>query len=221
LTVHIKCKIIFSTLGQGVTGRGILKVLMLRWNKINVCKSEVGDTLIEVTIALSILSFVLISSTAVATSAFRLGQTAENRTQIANVAQEQMEALRSFRDNNDNGSGTQTWTNAFEPDINSADGPNGFHMQLTTGANPAWVPVAGSLTTNTPGTTLMVPTATMSFISRTPAIDQDCGYSFVLKYSFEPLGSGLYSVDSNQITTTLVNLKYSHNPDLGPAPCPQ
>jgi Tfp pilus assembly protein PilV len=204
-----------------VFGRGILKVLMLRRNKASLENSERGDTLIEVTIALSILSFVLISSTSIATSAFRLGQTAENRTQVADVAQEQMEALRSFRDNNDNGSGNQTWATTFEPDINSANGANGFHMQLTSGANPAWVPVAGSLTTSTPGSTLTVPTATMSFTSTTTPIDQACGYSFVLKYSFVPVGGSNSLLETNRIATTLVNLKYSHNPLLGPAPCPQ
>src|ERR1039458_6429789 len=79
--------------------RVILNILMLKWNLRRILGREHGDTLIEVTIALSILSFVLLGSTALAVTAFRMGQTARERTQVAEVAQEQMEALRSFRDN--------------------------------------------------------------------------------------------------------------------------
>ncbi len=61
--------------------------------------SQRGDTLIEVTIALAILAVVLLSATVVTTRAFRLGQTARERTEISEAAQVQAEALRSFRDN--------------------------------------------------------------------------------------------------------------------------
>jgi type II secretory pathway pseudopilin PulG len=183
--------------------------------------SEKGDTLIEVTIALAILSFVLISSTAIASAAFRMGETATERIQIANVAQEQMEALRSFRDNNDNGTGGNTWANTFEPDINTVNGGSGFHMQLVSGSNTAWVPVAGSLTSSSPGSLLTDPTASVQISSATPFGDQGCGYAFLLTYKFTPLGGNANTPDQNRIATTLVNLKYSHNPALGPAPCPQ
>lgn len=62
--------------------------------------SERGDTLVEVTFALAIMSSVIIGATYVATQAFRLGMTARERTQLVNIAIEQSEALRSFRDNN-------------------------------------------------------------------------------------------------------------------------
>src|SRR4051812_27354890 len=66
-----------------------------RWRHLG----EAGDTLIEVTIALTILSVVLSSAVVIATRATRLGVTAQERTSISDEAQGQMEALRGFRDN--------------------------------------------------------------------------------------------------------------------------
>jgi type II secretory pathway pseudopilin PulG len=193
---------------------------MLRWNKGLRAITEAGDTLIEVTIALSILSFVLVSSTAVATASLRMGETAANRIQIANVAQEQMEALRSFRDNNSNASGLSTWTNAFVPGIDSQNGPSGFHMALQVGSSTTWVPVSGPMTTSSPGGELMIPTSQIEITSATPAFEQACGYIFTLKYSFQPLGGSYLLPDANQIQTTLVNLHYAA-PSPGGAQCPQ
>src|ERR1041384_7189661 len=79
-------------------GRGIVKILMLG-RRLPIVAGQRGDTLIEVTFALAILGFVLLGSTAIATTAFRTGQTARERTQVSTAAQQQMEALRSFRDN--------------------------------------------------------------------------------------------------------------------------
>src|SRR6266702_3861781 len=96
-------------------------------------KSQRGDTLIEVTFALAILGTVLLGSTAIAAAAFRTGQTARERTQVAEVAQQQMEALRSFRDNH-------TWAE-FEggSSCGSAGGYCGVNQVLTTNCsyNPA------------------------------------------------------------------------------------
>jgi type II secretory pathway pseudopilin PulG len=193
---------------------------MLKWNKGLRAISEAGDTLIEVTIALSILSFVLISSTVIATASLRMGETAANRIQIADVAQEQMEALRSFRDNNSDVSGTYTWANAFVPAINSQNGPSGFHMALQVGSNTAWVPVSGPLTMSSPGGELTIPTSQIEISSSTPGFEQACGYIFTLKYSFQPLGGSFLLPDVNQIQTTLVNLHYVA-PSPGGAQCPQ
>lgn len=57
-----------------------------------------GDTLVEVMIATAILTVVLAASYNIAGAVFRLGQSAKERTQAANLIQEQAEALRSFRD---------------------------------------------------------------------------------------------------------------------------
>ena len=58
---------------------------------------ERGETLVEVVMALAILSLVLVSSYALATGSFRLGRGAGERTQAVNYLQEQAEALRSHR----------------------------------------------------------------------------------------------------------------------------
>ncbi len=57
-----------------------------------------GETLVEVVMALGILSLVLVSSYALATGTFRLGRGAGERTQAVNSLQQQAEALRSYRD---------------------------------------------------------------------------------------------------------------------------
>ncbi|HEY6737133.1 MAG TPA: prepilin-type N-terminal cleavage/methylation domain-containing protein [Candidatus Saccharimonadia bacterium] len=62
-----------------------------------------GDTLIEVTIALAILSMTLMGATRLAVRAFQQGQTARERTALALTAQQQLEHLRNFRD-------TSSWT---------------------------------------------------------------------------------------------------------------
>lgn len=56
-----------------------------------------GETLVEVVMALGILSLVLVSSYALATGTFRLGRGAGERTQAVNYLQEQAEALRTYR----------------------------------------------------------------------------------------------------------------------------
>lgn len=56
-----------------------------------------GETLVEVVMALGILSLVLVSSYALATGTFRLGRGAGERTQAVNFLQQQAEALRAYR----------------------------------------------------------------------------------------------------------------------------
>lgn len=218
--------------------RGIVKPVML---------GERGDTLIEVTFALAILGAVLLGCTSVAASAYRLGQTARERTSVAEVAQEQMEALRSFRDNSvsANGGSWSTFQNGTgappsgyygidrvptsackfqQPPLPTL---NCFHMELkTVGTSTMWVPVAGDLTTTSPGSDLTVPTAWIeisasaangpggSSVSDT-AGDRKCGYNFELHYQFEPIGGGV--AQTNKIQTRLANLQY--NPSLG-GTCP-
>ncbi len=204
-----------------MTGRGIVKALMLRGLVKRITLGERGDTLIEVTFALAILGFVLLGSTAIAATAFRTGQTARERTQVASAAQEQLEALRSFRDNH-------TW-DQFRGGSNcgTSGGYRGvdqvlgtpcnydatkrcFHMvpANTSGGNTEWVPQAGPSTAS-------VPSSVVEISTRTTAASQ-CGYDFLLFYSFDQLGGGQKA--RNQISTRLVNLKY--DPGLGAAICP-
>jgi type II secretory pathway pseudopilin PulG len=177
----------------------------MRWQR--------GDTLIEVTFALSIMGFVLLSSTAIAAAAFRTGQTARERTQVAEVAQAQMEALRGFRDNH-------TWSEFRSGALPTYPGVDNvalttcqfdstkqcFHMNpVTYGATTEWVPVSGALTPTTPGSTLAVPTATVE-ITSLGGVNQACAYNFEVAYQFTPLGQT--HLATNHIITRLANLRF-------------
>jgi type II secretory pathway pseudopilin PulG len=184
---------------------------------------ERGDTLIEVTFALAILGFVLLGSTAAVAEAFRTGQTANERTTLAEAAQEQMEALRSFRDNHswsqfrfgqNCGSGgycgVHDALSGLAPSCTTAS--NCFHMVLSANGPGVeeWLPVSGAIAGP-------VPTSTMEItsVSQTQLPDPTgCGYDFVLHYSFTPLGGGL--PDSNELATRLINLQLP----VGGGPCP-
>ncbi len=89
-----------------------------------------GDTLIEVTLALAILAMVLVSTYAVATRAYKLGQEAQIRRQVSALMVEQAEHLRNLRDN------SADWV-AFLTAI-GANGPSpttvgSFHMDIVAG----------------------------------------------------------------------------------------
>ena len=174
---------------------------MQNWNNSR------GDTLVEVTFALAILGAVLIGSTVVTTGAFRTGQTAKERTEVASVAQGQIEALRSFRDNH-------TWTEFRSGTANfrgvdnapvaactlNSPGLRCFHMVLASAAGVTqWVPQSGAATASVPGTVIEIYTAT-------PGISRPCAYDFILKYQFTTLGNG---TASNRIATKLANLSFN------------
>jgi Tfp pilus assembly protein PilV len=190
---------------------------MLRWKRYNLRLGTRGDTLIEVTLALAILGFVLLSATAIGATAFRTGQTARERTQVAGAAQEQLEALRSFRDNHSWAEFRTGKSGAFQG-IDQVLGAacqwdatkHCFHMVLanTTAGTTEWVPQSGATTAN-------VPTSVIEISTSTTAASQ-CGYDFLLHYQFQPLGGGTNA--TNQIATRLVNLKY--DPGVGGAVCP-
>lgn len=59
---------------------------------------QAGDTLVEVLIAITILSVVLSTSYALATRAFRTLQVARDQAQATFLAQEQIEAAKSLKD---------------------------------------------------------------------------------------------------------------------------
>lgn len=94
---------------------------MIRWQR--------GDTLVEVTIALSILALILTSAFAVGTKAYTLGVAARERTQAADYMQQQVEAIRNYRDANP----WSTLTSSMP-----TDGTTPYHMKLV-GTN--WQPV--------------------------------------------------------------------------------
>lgn len=217
--------------------RGIVKPVML---------GERGDTLIEVTFALAILGAVLLGCTSVAASAYRLGQTARERTSVAEVAQEQMEALRSFRDNALSGNGG-SWS-TFQ---NGTGGPPAgyygidnvpttpckfqqpplptigcFHMALKTiGTSTMWVPEAGDLLA-APGTDLSVPSAYIEISasqangvggSSTSDSPGDRKCGYNFELHYQFDPIGGGVAQTNKISTRLSNLQY--NPSLG-GTCP-
>jgi prepilin-type N-terminal cleavage/methylation domain-containing protein len=172
--------------------------------------SQRGDTLIEVTMALAILSVVLLTSTIVTTRAFRLGQTARERTMIADDAQAQIEALRSFRDNhtwNEFLNGGTIGTSAFNGVLNAAAvGPRAcslsascFYLALTTfgPGETEFVPSGGS-TTGTVPTSYMEVTVTPNVPVAPTSVDID------LSYGFTELGDQTQAI--GHIKTTLTDL---------------
>jgi type II secretory pathway pseudopilin PulG len=167
-----------------------------------------GDTLVEVTFALAILAAVLLSSTVVAMTAFRTGQAAKERTQLAIASQGQVEALRSFRDNHTwaefrDGS-SPSYLGVDSADVGSCTTGQCFHMELlSTGPSAEWVPRPGPATAGGPAAA-NVPTSTME-IYVIPCSARQCVYDFILKYHFTTLGGG---TPSNQIATKLTNLRF-------------
>lgn len=191
---------------------------------------ERGDTLIEVTFALSILAFVLLGATGVASGAFRAGQTAKERTQVSDVAQQQMEALRSFRDNHSWGefsSGQAGFylgvdTASLSSTCNFDPTKKCFHMELkpTVAATTEWVPIAGSISAPVPGVpTIPAQGAILEIWADNTATDmvaRPCEYDFELHYSI-PIASGTIPAQ-NHIRTRLTNLRYTP-PFAGPTVC--
>ena len=108
-----------------------------------------GDTLIEVTIALSILATVISSGYVMATRAYNIGQAARERTQVINQAQAQIEQLKNFRDTHSwatfkGGSTSPVFFNGIDTAM-SGDPCGCFHMAgLPAGAPTQYVPEAGS-----------------------------------------------------------------------------
>jgi type II secretory pathway pseudopilin PulG len=60
--------------------------------------SQRGDTLVEVVVSMAILSVVLASGFSLASSSYNIGREARERTEAANLAQQQAELLTQYRD---------------------------------------------------------------------------------------------------------------------------
>lgn len=163
----------------------------MRW-----LRSERGDTLVEVTMALAILALVLTGAFTTANKAFSLGQDAKERSQLTSDAQQQAEALQSFRDsykwsefvagrpvnsipgiNVQNGSG--------DCDASQAGLQTCFHMarQTVNGADQ-WVPVAG-----VGNDALVAGGLSYMWISAVPLVS-GTGYNFTIVYGVPARGGG-------------------------------
>ncbi len=184
----------------------LVKVGAVASNILRRMRREAGDTLIEVTMALSILSMVLISSTVIAAQSFRLGQTARERTTVSTAAQAQMESVRAFRDNN-------TWdhflhgTPGYRGMLSAASATGCSDttvncMHMVAGANPTFTPVDGTMTGP-------VPTSLIEVVA-VPGANPDI-LDVTVNYWFESLSGGKAV---GHIKTSFSNLK------TGPAPTP-
>ena len=170
---------------------------------------ERGDTLIEVVMALTILSAVLTSGYVMANRAYISGQTAKERSELVSQAQQQAEALKIFRDEtnwHDFELGN-TVKNFDGVNIRLASGDcNGiapgyqhcFHMELKplSDGTVHWVPLPnGTDVTGTLGRTAIVvnglfgPEAT----------------KFVVRYGIDPIGDPTPRY-SGQLRVNLQNL---------------
>lgn len=190
---------------------------MVRISIPKAWRKEAGDTLIEVTMALSILSMVLISSTVIAAQAFRMGQTARERTAVSAAAQGQIESVRSFRDNSTwdvflKGEAGATPYNGVTNAGNS--GPNCkvvlpcFHME-GDGSKPTFRPMGDRIAGP-------VPTSFLETSVKGPTTASPNTVEVTVNYYFEGLGGGNFA---GHITTTFTNLQYSAVPPP-PPPAP-
>lgn len=159
--------------------------------------------------ALAILAVVLLSATLITTRAFRLGQTARERTVVVEAAQQQAEALRSFRDNH-------TWAEFLNGGSMSGVGYNG--VLNGNGSSPAcritatclrmaprafgpsaseFVPMGGSMAGP-------VPTSYIE-IAVTPGVGSPPGsVDVIVSYGFQELGGTIQN--TGHIKTTLTNI---------------
>jgi len=160
--------------------------------KRNMLHNQRGDTLIEVTLALSILAVVLTSGFVTANRAFIVGQNARERTEIINLAQAQAEQLKNFRD-------THTW-NAF---LNgSATGVDTVpNSTCPTGISACFHMTAGGV----PAGGQVAPTSSNGFIAITRTSGLDPKFAdFEIVYTLNPRGGGI--AETNRIPMKLANI---------------
>lgn len=160
---------------------------------MSVSHNQRGDTLVEVTLALAILSLVLAGAFTTANRAFNLGQNAKERSQLVSDAQQQAEALESFRDSHSwpeflNGgpgySGIRTRLGSPDCDLTIAAVQHCFHMeQQTVGGKTQWLPVVG-LSTGSQTAGLSTLYITTSDVIVAPS------YDFTIAYRVPPRGGG-------------------------------
>lgn len=103
-----------------------------------------GDTLVEVTLSLAILSIILVTSFSVAALASTTNLLARQRTQAINLLQEQVEALHWYRDHNV-AHGQPAFSGLRGPGLGSA---NSFYMKQLAGV---WVSAPNTVTLNADG----------------------------------------------------------------------
>lgn len=170
-----------------------------------------GDTLIEVTFALTILASVLIGATAIALGAFRTGELAKERTQVSQDAQLQAEALRTFRDNHTwdefrfgLGPTTPGVENVGTHTCHFDSTQRCFHMTVEGTTGREWYPQQDVYDPSL-ASSVYVPTSFVEIRILPSAAPHTCSITFSVDYWFTPQGS--QPEQRNHITTQLANLK--------------
>jgi hypothetical protein len=191
-------------------------------------RREAGDTLIEVTFALTILASVLAGSTTVVARSFQMAQVAKERTAVTNAAQQQAEALRSFYT-------AHLWSEFLggatapvfyagvltprgsagchtTPDIPTP--PQCFHMAVAnTGPSNEELPADG------PGNG-PVPTSYVEIVATPDDPTTPTTVTYTINYGFEGEGGGVFTGHIDSLLTGISGVAAASptgGADLGPA----
>ena len=118
---------------------------------------EAGDTIVEVLLAIVLISVVIAGAYQATNSGLRIGQNAIERTQASEIGSGQAEALRSIRDlKATNPTMATLWTSISSKVTTNAPSPNVCNTgggTPTGGSNPFWLNTATNPLTVTNGTT--------------------------------------------------------------------
>jgi type II secretory pathway pseudopilin PulG len=167
---------------------------------------ERGDTLVEVTIALAILSAVILSAFVVANRAYFVGRNANEKERDVAYAQLQAEALTSFRDSHtwDEFLNGGTDANGSFKGINVAFQPTGnctsanvycFHMEQTA-PNKPWYPRWGPKRTPVIANAVGLSSVTIN-IGQTPIPSSATSVDFILFYLNDRAGADKVQCGNN------------------------
>jgi prepilin-type N-terminal cleavage/methylation domain-containing protein len=118
-------------------------------------RAQAGDTLIEVMLAIVVLSMVLTGAYQATTGGLRIGQNAIERTSASQTTSAQAEALRTLRDQHtSNATSSALWTSAVGKvtSVTPSTTPCTGGGTPTTGSNPFWVNLGASSSTVNGGT---------------------------------------------------------------------
>lgn len=180
LTVFLERKSKMRRVVRSASGRGSIRFdsnLLMN----DVGWAERGDLLVEVVLALSILAAVLLGAMNVANKAFGVGGSARNRTQAANLMQEQAEALRNYRD-------SHLWNGGANPAFN----------EFTSHASPTFYMVSSATGWSANNGSLVTPVFNIGI---TPNVVSGDEIKFKITATWGAGGS-----ETSTVTTELVNL---------------
>lgn len=126
----------------------------MSWHR---ARRQAGDTLIEVLLAIVIISVVIAGAYQATNNGLRIGQNAIERTQASERTSAQAETLRTIRDlKNSSAAMTAAWNSIVDKATSSTHSANVCASgggTPTAGSKPFWLNTAGSNVAVTDGTT--------------------------------------------------------------------